>query len=87
MIYICHDSESKCSNERMPHMALTSLPPHSLLPIEKKSLKKGLNEMAVNTAPNYESSFTEVVVACLKMLILGFKGLLLSWRLEKRPGE
>ncbi len=44
--------------------------------------------MAVSAAPHYnESSFTEVVVACLEMLISGPNDLLLSWRLEKPPGE
>lgn len=52
------------SNERIPHMALTSLPPLSLLPIE---MLKRLNRMAVNAPASYrQSDSTEVAVACLK---------------------
>ena len=50
---------TQSSNERTPHMALTSLP---LPPVE---ILKILNKMYA--APNYsESNFTEVAVTCLK---------------------
>lgn len=50
-----HDSESKCSNERIPPHGI-NFPPTALTSSDRKKILQRLNKMAVSAALNYNES-------------------------------